>query len=342
MTRCLYFCLIFTLGFLAIEARPTVLGKDDKVPTLYEGDMALTEKQVEILGFTRKHSANKSSDQEAHTRGAIRNEERLWPNGIIPFVINRRIDDEGKQLIRNSMNDWEKEVPCIHFKQREREPDYIEFIYDRGCWSYVGHISGRQEVSIGRFTRDPPCEQGSITHELGHALGFYHEQNRPDRDQYVEILWHNMRSGTENNFKKYPVEEINSRGVEYDYGSLMHYSKYQGNNRPGVQTMKSLRKNKDFGQRKGPSKLDIKQARLMYKCDDKAGKANSNKNRRPAPTAGVTKPPPRPGRPRVSGRKIPKNCRKEVRRIGRIKYEILICRTRRRTKDSAKNKGLRK
>lgn len=75
--------------------------------------------------------------------------------------------------------------------------------------------------------------------------------------------------GTENNFKKYPVEEINSRGVKYDYGSLMHYSKYQGNNRPGVKTMESVKLGKDFGQRKGPSELDIEQARLMYKCDGK-------------------------------------------------------------------------
>ena len=30
---------------------------------------------------------------------------------------------------------------------------------------------------------------------------------------------------------------IDSRGVEYDFGSLMHYSKFQGNNRPGVETI---------------------------------------------------------------------------------------------------------
>ena len=48
----------------------------------------------------------------------------------------------------------------------------------------------------------------------------------------------------------------------------MHYSKYQGNNRPGVETMQAKDPNQEFGQRKGPSKLDIEQARLMYECGE--------------------------------------------------------------------------
>lgn len=61
------------------------------VPTLYEGDMALTKEQVEALGLTQPVPKKPAWDQEAQTRGSVRNPRQLWPNGIIPFVINPAI-----------------------------------------------------------------------------------------------------------------------------------------------------------------------------------------------------------------------------------------------------------
>ena len=61
------------------------------VPTLYEGDMALTDEQVLALEKNKTRSPNSSQDQDAYTRGAIGNAAYLWPNGIIPFVISENI-----------------------------------------------------------------------------------------------------------------------------------------------------------------------------------------------------------------------------------------------------------
>ena len=63
-------------------------------------------------------------------------------------------------------------------------------------------------------------------HELGHAMGFYHEQSRPDRDQYVTIQYSNIRFFKDRNFRKFSTRWINVYGIPYDYRSIMHYGPY--------------------------------------------------------------------------------------------------------------------
>lgn len=52
---------------------------------------------------------------------------------------------------------------------------------------------GKQRLSIGKN-----CDRlGTVEHEFLHALGFWHEQSRADRDDYVDIMWDRIEPGNE-------------------------------------------------------------------------------------------------------------------------------------------------
>ena len=61
------------------------------------------------------------------------------------------------------------------------------------CYSMVGKSTGgAQELSL----MGPCAKKGTAMHEMLHVLGFFHEQSRPDRDEWVEILLQNVSPGT--------------------------------------------------------------------------------------------------------------------------------------------------
>ena len=70
----------------------------------------------------------------------------------------------------------------------------MKFSNFNSCWSMVGRTGGKQGMSLGKGC----VYTGTIIHEFLHAIGFYHEQSRPDRDDYIYVNWDNIQSGTIN------------------------------------------------------------------------------------------------------------------------------------------------
>jgi len=80
-------------------------------------------------------------------------------------------------------------------------------------------------ATLSRTSYPGHCSMGSAIHEIGHAVGFFHEQTRRDRDDWVTINTANISSSSQHNFAKYNVSTGQDLGP-YDFGSIMHYSSY--------------------------------------------------------------------------------------------------------------------
>jgi hypothetical protein len=133
---------------------------------------------------------------------------------------------------------------------------HIRLISGDGCSSFVGQSTRQpQPIKLGNG-----CTEGAIRHEFGHALGLFHEQSHPDRDQFVTIRWENIKPSARYNFR---IATNISKPSSYDYCSIMHYgaNAFGG----GKQTIVPKQPGVQIGQRHGPSPMDVQMIRALYR-----------------------------------------------------------------------------
>jgi hypothetical protein len=204
---------------------------------VFEGDIVLT-RGLEMLGV-------------AHSDVG-----RRWPARTVVYDIAPALP--GQHRVTDAIAHWQERT-VIRFKKRQDERDYVFFRPGAGCSSAIGKIGGVQFITLGSM-----CQTGNVIHEIGHAVGLWHEQSREDRDSMVTIRWENIPEAAAHNFHQQieDGDDINT----YDYASIMHYP-VDAFSKNGEPTIVPTASGVQIGQREGLSEGDIAAVAKMYPAE---------------------------------------------------------------------------
>uniref|UniRef100_H3C1D0 Metalloendopeptidase n=1 Tax=Tetraodon nigroviridis TaxID=99883 RepID=H3C1D0_TETNG len=218
--------------------------------------------EVSRLSFYNLFLNNAHTYPPKIQRSAVADLDSRWQSPV-PYVLDKSLEMNAKGIILQAFDQF-RIKSCIDFKPWDSERFFLIMKKLDGCFSYVGKVMANgQELSIGAS-----CDSISIAeHEILHALGFYHEQSRYDRDDYVEIVFENIQSGKENNFRKVNKNDSITNGVPYDYLSVMHYGKNAFSNGIGPTIVTKDPAFQDvIGQRLEMSPSDVLELNRLYNC----------------------------------------------------------------------------
>lgn len=98
--------------------------------------------------------------------------------------------------------DFIESKTCIKFIQNDKRTNVnnsnktnyilINKIEKRGCSAVAGYRMNIVPIPVNFMPPECFKSDGTIQHELLHVLGLLHEQARPDRDDFVEVVWENV------------------------------------------------------------------------------------------------------------------------------------------------------
>ncbi len=148
----------------------------------------------------------------------------LWPGGIVPFDLDSNLSKPDNaallQSVRDAIDFWNNNTN-VKFIAKTNEPIFVHFKEDSGVTGAGESGIGRPAIGGRNIKLKTTASRATVIHEIGHAVGLWHEQARRDRDANVEVLFANVLPGEEHNFDKHLEDGIDFG--PYDPTSRMHY-----------------------------------------------------------------------------------------------------------------------
>lgn len=150
----------------------------------------------------------------------------------------------------------------IQFVARTTQTDYVNFYFDPNnfsaeCEAIVGRAGGEQQVG-----GSASCTIATILHEMGHTVGLWHEQSRPDRNTYVSVNYNNLIKGSIGNFNQI-YDNAQTFGIYFDYASIMEYPAFSFS-RNGGPAIESIPAGIPLSNQTGYSAADIDGVERLY------------------------------------------------------------------------------
>jgi uncharacterized protein (TIGR03437 family) len=232
------------------RGRPVTFENVDGL-AIYQGDIVLgTTAEVE-------RAPDPAKSRESST---VSSSLYLWPGARIPYTIDSTLSSALQQRILSAIDHWNTRTPVSLIPRTPADFSYVRFTTSTNtvaCSSSVGMAGGQQLVRL-----PDACGLGPIIHEIGHAVGLWHEQERADRNRFITVLYENIDKAYIFNY-----DQAGLAGADlgpYDFNSIMHYGAYSFSRDGIAPAIETVPAGIPIGQRAGLSSGDLEAVQRLY------------------------------------------------------------------------------
>ena len=221
---------------------------------LTEGDIAL------------EHVDQMLPEKSNHPGGTLDYLQYRWPlvGSVyqIPYIIDAASGDVSN--INAAISNYNSIFAgIIQWVPQTTETDYVDFNLNPADTSgqgnsYIGRVGGQQLI-----WGSGSCTVATILHEMGHATGFWHEQERPDRDAYLTMNFQNMVN-TAYGDSTIQYDDMQALTL-YDWSSIMQYSPWNFS-KNGLPALESIPAGMPLANFTGYSAGDIDAIKRLYQA----------------------------------------------------------------------------